>query len=175
MKRSMIILALIMSLGLAACTSNTGTNTKESERPVEPAATITATPIPTVETEIIPVPTVNQASTVLFDTIYTPYAKKQKSADLESVKTFVKSSGYQYKLENGSLIATDNKNAGDKIYFVFDNPQKTIVSISYFRDNPVRGVEIIFGAKKDNYYKNVIEESRTAASDLAEQKNYLFN
>ena len=183
-KLLMVVIASTTLLSLCSCSKKEETittTTKETETTTIPETTTqaqeTTTEIPTETTTI--------QGSALFEEVYAPYAKREKSFAFGSVKAFVEESGYKYDIVEpdedtiGAIKVLDG--SGDYVYFSFYlcNDIETIMLVSYHQDSSNSEVSLSNysdnnSSRYDILNTHVIGESSVEVKTLDEQRNFLF-
>ena len=205
--KNKLLIAVITSatlLSLCSCSKKEETiptTTKETTSIVQTTKETTAKETTTQETETTTIPeTTTQAQettteiptetttiqgSALFEEVYAPYAKREKSFAFGSVKAFVEESGYKYDIVEpdedtiGAIKVLDG--SGDYVYFSFYlcNDIETIMLVSYHQDSSNSEVSLSNysdnnSSRYDILNTHVIGESSVEVKTLDEQRNFLF-
>lgn len=127
----------------------------------------------------------NIISTELFESIYVPYANREKAFWFELVKTFVQTTEYEIEITEptsdtiAEIKLTDNN--GDYVYFAFNsiNDIEVIIIVSYYRDATTSEVSMSNFSSDgspayDTFSTHVIGEQSNEVDGTAEQRLFLF-
>lgn len=128
----------------------------------------------------------NVVCTDLFESIYAPYANREKSFIFNDVKAFIQTTDYEQEIieptanDLGTIKLIDEN--GDYVYFAFNvvNGIETIMSVSYYHNSTNSEVSLSNYSTDgspayDTFSTHVLGESETEVYGLDEQKNFLFN
>ena len=128
----------------------------------------------------------NVVCTDLFESIYAPYANREKSFIFNDVKEFIQTTDYEQEITEptandlGTIKLLDEN--GDYVFFAFNpvNGIEIIMSVSYYHDSTNSEVSLSNystdgSPKYDTFSTHVLGESETKVYDLEEQKNFLFS
>lgn len=125
--------------------------------------------------------------TQLFSDIYIKYAKREKSFDFNSVKSFVTSSQYKTEITEpeidvlGKITVKDD--VGDTVFFAFtpnSSGIQMIMTVTYFHSESNSEVSLSnystdSSPQYDSFATHVIGEERQEVSGINEQIDFLFN
>jgi len=201
-----ILLTISMCISLISCSnfssyknnsteskSKEQTTTKKIESTTTPASTTTQAPTTTQTPTTTQAPTTTEApttktivSTDLFETVYFPYANREKPFLFEAVKTFAQSTNYNAEIiettsEAPASIKLTDEN-GDYVYFSFSlvNNIEMIMSVSYFSASANTEVSLSnysadCSPKYDKFQIHTLGEQPNEAKNPSEQRNFLFD
>lgn len=201
--KNKLLIAVITSatlLSLCSCSKKEETiptTTKETTSIVQTTKETTTkeTTIQETKTTTIPETTTQAQETTtettiiqgsaLFEEVYAPYAKREKSFAFGSVKAFIEESGYKYDIVEpdedtiGTIKVLDG--SGDYVYFSFYlcNNVETIMLVSYHQDSSNSEVSLSNysdnnSSRYDVLNTHVIGESSVEVKTLDEQRTFLF-
>lgn len=127
----------------------------------------------------------NVNSTELFESIYVPYANREKAYFFESVKTFVQTTEYEIEITEptsdtfAQIKLADNN--GDYVYFVFNSIDdiEIIMSVSYYQGATTTEVSMSNYSTDgspayDTFSTHVIGEQANKVDGTDEQRLFLF-
>lgn len=127
----------------------------------------------------------NVNSTELFESIYVPYANREKAYFFESVKTFVQTTEYEIEITEptpdivAQIKLTDNN--GDYVYFAFHpiDDIEMLMVVNYYRDATTSEVSMSNYSTNgspayDAFSTHVIGEGENKVNGTDEQRLFLF-
>lgn len=127
----------------------------------------------------------NIVTTELFESVYIPYANREKSFAFDKVKSFAQSIDYESEIieptadDIGTIKLTDTN--GDYVYFAFNavNGVETIMIVSYYQSSTNTEVSLANYSTDgspayDSFSTHVIGESEIEVTGTDEQKIFLF-
>lgn len=212
MKKKIIMLLTISVFAISGCSTNTVESQKTTEIEEEPQETNSIddtaqepddliVDIPDSESENNDTKdnasdsTINSeidsedtsiTCTELFESIYMPYANREKSFTFNDVKAFMQSTDYDLEIveptadDLGTIKTSDDNN--DYVYFAFNavNGTETIMSVSYYQDSTNSEVSLSNystdgSSKYDSFSIHVIGEPEKEVAGPDEQKEFLFD
>lgn len=146
------------------------------------STTVVATePETTTEASVEP----EKPATDFFETVYAPYANREKPFNFYEVKAFSESCGYKTEITNpsdeevGTIIITDDN--GDYVYFAFSpiNGVETIMIVSFYQASSNSEVSLdnysSDGSRQyDRLSTHVIGESEMNVKSVDQQRQFLF-
>lgn len=124
-------------------------------------------------------------TTELFESVYIPYANREKSFAFDKVKSFAQSTDYEPEIieptadDIGTIKLTDTN--GDYVYFAFNtvNGVESIMIVSYYQSATNTEVSLANYSSGgspayDNFSTHVIGEPEIKVTGTDEQKVFLF-
>ncbi len=134
------------------------------------------TPAQPLETE----PNLNETSD-LFESVYVPYAQKEKPFDFNSIKTFIESTSYLSEISapadsfiDAGYINVYNK-IGDYVYFNFDDGDSAFSNVSFFQASTKANVSFNNATnQQSDSYKISGYSTYSTVSGVDEQRKFLF-
>lgn len=127
----------------------------------------------------------NIIATDLFESVYIPYANREKSFAFDKVKAFVETTDYESEIieptadDIGTIKLTDTNE--DYVYFAFDlvNGVETIMIVSYYQNTTNSEVSLANYSTDgspayDSFSTHVIGEPEIEVTGTDEQRIFLF-
>lgn len=160
--------------------------TKETPSPSPEASPTQELLSPSPEASPTSEPSEKVTPTDLFETVYFPYANREKSFLFEAVKTFVQTTEYNVTIVEptseimGTIELTDEDD--NSVYFAFDftNNVETIMTVSYYNSKTNSEVSLNNYStdglpKYDKFTAHVIGEESIVLNNPDEQRDFLFH
>ncbi len=147
-------------------------STQTSESVTEPVEIPESEPTPEVEPES------EIQMTELFENVYLPYVRKEKSSIFEGVKTFAENCSYRVEVTEptdeilGKIKFYDENNNSVYIGFIPEDGFEVIMTVSYIQASS--NAEVSYSTQFDEYNMHIIGSSRQKVSGVDEQIKFLF-